>query len=286
MAYEESRQLRGEQRVNTSYRPVTGRTSGGKPYRVEGRLNTKELISRTRCRICREKGHWARECPNKGKQVPRDGEEVKTSFFVYFGGDHSTPSYTGKGVIDTGCSRFLIGQSTLSKWERMLTRRWRLSTQRVQLEKAMAFRFGNDETLETRTLATLPVGIAGVNGVLRVHVVPGGAPLLLSKEFLRDLGCHIDPGSGHLFFEELGVGAVVTSEQSPHLLLPLASFGPQGHKIPTEIQQHISSDECAIYLAACDSSRQNKIHSWIASTSGHQAPETDSTYTESLHGNG
>ena len=32
---------------------------------------------------------------------------------------------------------------------------------------------GNDETLETRTLAILPVGIAGVNEVLRVHVVPG-----------------------------------------------------------------------------------------------------------------
>ena len=61
LAYKESRHLRGR-----------------KPYRVEGRLNIKELISRTRCRICREKGHWARECPNKGKQVPRDGEEVKT----------------------------------------------------------------------------------------------------------------------------------------------------------------------------------------------------------------
>ena len=76
----------------------------------------------------------------------------------------------------------------------MLTRRWGLSTQRIQLAKAMTFRFGNDETLETRTLAILPVGIAGVNGVLRVYVVPGGAPLLLSKEFLRDLGCHIDLG--------------------------------------------------------------------------------------------
>ena len=65
----------------------------------------------------------------------------------------------------------------------MLTRRWGLSTQKVQLEKAMTFR-----------LAILHVGIAGVNGVLRVHVVPGGAPLLLSKEFLRDLGCHIDLG--------------------------------------------------------------------------------------------
>ena len=49
-----------------------------------------------------------------------------------------------------------------------------LSTQRVQLKKAMTFRFGNDDTLETRALVILPVGIAGVNGVLRVHVVPGG----------------------------------------------------------------------------------------------------------------
>ena len=247
--------------MNRGYRPVTGRTSGGKPYRVEGRLNIKERISRTHCRICR----------------------VKT-FFVYFGGDHCTPGYIGKGVIDTGCSRFLIGQNTFEKWEQMLTRRWGLSTQRVQLKKAMTFRFGNDETLETRTLAILPVGIAGVNGVLRVYVVPGGAPLLLSKECLRDFGCHIDLGRGHLFFEKLGVRTVVTSEQSPHLPLPLTSFGPQGHKIRAELQPRISSDKCAIYRAACDSSRQNKIHSWIASASDHRAPETDSTDTESLYG--
>ena len=75
----------------------------------------------------------------------RDSEEVKTSFFVYFGGDHCTPGYIGKGVIDTGCSRFLIGQNTLEKWEQMLTRRWSLSTQRVQLNKARTFRFGNDD---------------------------------------------------------------------------------------------------------------------------------------------
>ena len=148
----------------------------------------------------------------------------------------------------------------------------------------MTFRFGDGETLETRTLAILPVRSAGVNGVLRVHVVPGGAPLLLSKEFLRDLGCHIDLGRGHLFFEKLEVRAVVTSEQSPHLLLPLTSFGPHGHKILVEIQPRISSDECAIHRAACDSSRMDKIHSWIVSVSDHRAPETDSTDTESLYG--
>ena len=65
----------------------------------------------------------------------RDSEEVKTSFFVYFGGDHCSPGYIGKGVIDTGCSRFLIGQNTHEKCEHMLTRRWGLSTQRIQLKK-------------------------------------------------------------------------------------------------------------------------------------------------------
>ena len=83
LACKESRQLRGEKRVDRGYKPVTRRSSSGKPHRVEGRLNIKELISGTRCRICREKGHWAHECPNKGKQVPRGGEEAKTSFFVH-----------------------------------------------------------------------------------------------------------------------------------------------------------------------------------------------------------
>ena len=100
----------------------------------------------------------------KGKQLPRDGEEMKTSFFVYFGGDHSMPGYIGKGVLDTGCSRFLDWTKYSRKvGTEMLTRRWGLSTQKVQLEKAMTFRFGNDETLETRTMARLLVGIAGVS---------------------------------------------------------------------------------------------------------------------------
>ena len=64
---EETRQLRGEQRVNRGYRPVTRRTSGENPYRVEGRLSIKELITRSRCRICREKGHWARPMSKQRK---------------------------------------------------------------------------------------------------------------------------------------------------------------------------------------------------------------------------
>ena len=231
-----------------------------------------------------ERGHWIRACPSTGRQVFKDGKEAKTPFLVYFGVGHSTSDYIGKGVIDTGCSRLLIRQNTLDKWEQMLIKRWNLSTQRIQLAKAMIFRFGNNETLETRTLALLPVGIAGVNGVLRVYVVRGGAPLLLSEDFFKDLGCHIDLGRGHLFFEKLGVRTELESKHSPHLFLPLTSFGLQGHKVLAEIQSRIGSDECAVYRARYDSSGQNRIHSWIASASDHQAPETDSNYTEFLYG--
>ena len=230
-----------------------------------------------------ERGHWIRACLITGRQVFKDGKEAKTPFLVYFGRGDSTSDFIGKGVIDTGCSRLLTGQNPLDKWEQMLTRRWDLSTQRIQLAKTMTFRSDNTETLETRTLAILLVGIAGVNGVLRVYVVPGGAPLLLSEEFFRHLGGHIDLGRGHLFFEKLGVRTEVESKHSPHLFLPLTSFGLQGRKVPAEIQSRISSDECSVCRATYDSSGQNKIHSWIASASDRRSPETDSTDTESQY---
>ena len=99
----------------------------------------------------------------------------------------------------------------MGKLERMLTAKWSLHIQEIELEKAMTFRFGNDETLRTRTMAILFVGIAGVNGVLRVYVVPGGAPLLLFLENLLD--------RGHLFFEKV-VSAGSGDKQTVTALAP------------------------------------------------------------------
>ena len=86
-------------------------------------------------------------------------------------------------MLDTGCSRFLIGQNTLEKWEQ------------IPAQEGQA---------------------ACASGAW--------TPLLLSKEFRRDLGCHIDLGRGHLSFEKLGVRAVVTSEQSPASTFALDEF--------------------------------------------------------------
>ena len=45
---------------------------------------------------------------------------------------------------------------------------------------------------------------------------------------------------------------MVESKHSPHLFLPLTSFGLQGHTIPAEIQSRISSDKCAHQNTAPD----------------------------------
>ena len=135
---------------------------------------------------------------------------------------------------------------------------WCLSVQKTELERAVTLRSGNDESLRESTLSILPVVIARVNVVWRVHVVAGGAPLMLSKEFLKHLGCHIHLGRGHLFFEKLCVRAEVKSKQSPHWLLPLTNVGLQGQKIPAEIQPDISSDECAICCATCDNTKSSQ----------------------------
>ena len=111
----------------------------------------------------------------------------------------------------------------------------------VQLEKAMTFRVANDETRETRTLAILPLELlvfmeyCVCTWCLEAHL------FCCRKNCLRDLGCSIDLGRGHLSFEKLGVRAEVTSEQPSHLLLPLTSFGPQGHKIPASALTNVQS---------------------------------------------
>ena len=101
------------------------------------------------------------------------------------------------------------------------------------------------------------------------------------KNSWRDLGCHIDLGTwGICSLRKLGVRAVVTSEQSPHLLLPLTTFGPQGHKIPFEIQPCISSDECALYRATCDSSRQE---TYIRTSPQHLTGCHQTLFSPTLH---
>ena len=73
--------------------------------------------------------------------------------------------------------------------------------QKIKLEKAMTFSFGNDERLESRTIWPYSLLELLVSMEYCVNTWwPGRAPLLLSRAFLKDIGCHSDLGRGHLSF--------------------------------------------------------------------------------------
>ena len=87
----------------------------------------------------------------------------KTSFFVYFGGDQH--------------NLLTFFEWTKNTWKMGADAHNRVE---IKLEKAMTFRFGNDETLEAK-----PVVIAGVNRVLRVHVLPWRSTTLVVESFFE-----------------------------------------------------------------------------------------------------
>ena len=124
---------------------------------------------------------------------------------VYFGGSGALIGY---GVVDTGYTRFIIGEDTLKRWEKDLREKYGLAAQRT--EGYLAVRFGNDERVETRDVALIPVGIQGISGVFRCFVIPGGAPLLVSKEFLKDMRANINLEKNTVHLRALGVTACLT----------------------------------------------------------------------------
>ncbi|CAK9832648.1 Retrovirus-related Pol polyprotein from transposon TNT 1-94 [Anthophora retusa] len=50
----------------------------GRERKPDKKKKIEELKKRTKCAICKEKGHWARECPNKNRSKNVSGAQPKT----------------------------------------------------------------------------------------------------------------------------------------------------------------------------------------------------------------
>jgi hypothetical protein len=85
----------------------------------------------------------------------------------------SLTSSPGKGVVDSGCGRTLIGAATLAAVQKMLGDR-NLPTGEIY-ESENKFRFGNG-AMETATQSVkLPVGLNGKFGLIDAAIISGNA---------------------------------------------------------------------------------------------------------------
>ena len=90
------------------------------------------------------------------------------------------------GILDSGATKTVMGSQLLSDFLRNLHPRVRQQVKRCKCE--VTFKFGNQGTLDSQQALVIPIGKLG----LKIAIVPGGTPLLLSNRLLRTLKATLD----------------------------------------------------------------------------------------------
>ena len=87
-----------------------------------------------------------------------------------------------EGVVDTGASRTVVGSDRVKGILASLSTECRRNIR--QVASKVTFRFGNSGTLDSKHALLIPTS---GSAWIRVEVVQGATPLLISKRFLREL---------------------------------------------------------------------------------------------------
>ena len=245
----------------------SGRGRWGKGPGGGSKIHIEELKLRTRCRACGQVGHWSRECPsNRGPSsnasssaasAPSYGKPGSATSF-YWGGSNTAGSASfltlkeilgaqkqkkvsvasfcgvvtseGQALVDTAAQDGLIGKPSLLRLcsvlrEQGLGCKW--------LDKSSAARgIGGQAT--TVGVVEIPMGLAGVSGILECTVISEDVPLLLPISLLRSLGAEINLPKNSLSLTYLGATCSMTTLLSGHAAVSVVDFGPDGWTLPSQ----------------------------------------------------
>ena len=95
-------------------------------------------------------------------------------------------TYGSMGVLDLGASKTVIGSDHVAEMLDGLSPQVRDKVTRSACQ--VTFRFGNQGTLQSKHAIIVPIGPL----LLKVAIVPGGTPFLLSNSLMRALSAQID----------------------------------------------------------------------------------------------
>ena len=136
-----------------------------------------------------------------------------------------------EGMVDTGCSRMVVGDETLALHDYALRK---LHGRRIRYRPSTAnkFHFANGEDTYARWVAEYPVGFGGKTGAIRLCVVKGSTPLLISEGLLEDLHGILDTVRGTVYFQKLhktvNLRRSRAAPRSRQWRLPLTQYGTDG----------------------------------------------------------
>ena len=134
----------------------------------------------------------------------------------------STP---GAALADTGAGLMVIGRSTLKHYIEHLPPVKKEEFEWVENPEPARFRFGDSKTLESEGIVLYPIGVKGkFQGFLRIHVVAGEAPLLMSHGVMRVLRCLIDVADKVISSKLLDTTLTTRTLKSGHMEVAFDEF--------------------------------------------------------------
>eukprot|EP00971_Amphidinium_carterae_P325840 6456337-Amphidinium_carterae.2 len=121
------------------------------------------------------------------------------------------------------------------RWSRIIEHISHQGIQPVQLaQPAMQTTQGIGGQVKVQASYNLPIGIAGINGLVTVTVIDGDAPFLVPIPLLFSLGMTLDLPKGRCVWKTLeGRSTQFVTLHSQHIAIPLFCFASSGWKLPS-----------------------------------------------------
>ena len=247
-----------------------------------------------RCARCRKLGHWARECP-EGNREQRNDERynrraakpevadptARRPFFL--GASWTFVALDPREVLwDTGAQEGLVGKQQLDKWCKLLAEHG-LQVEWSQEKPESASGIGG--VTQPIGVVSVPVGLAGCNGIIRFTVVEQDVPLLLPVAIMRTHQANLEmtDDGDKVIFRHFGGESSLRFLPSGHTVIRAEQFDPDGWQLPgiSELCQTTMKDaQQTICQSSINCTRDPKLRTTIH----QQETMTQHPHTVADHG--
>ena len=143
------------------------------------------------------------------------------------------------GIVDTAAQGGLIGEAALGRLEEELKQ---FGLRPHKLDKQGRAR-GVGGQAQVVAVVEIPLGLAGVCGILEVTVVKEEVPLLLPISLLKELKAVINLEEMNLHLSAEGKQTPLVSFHTGHVGIDICNFGNHGWTLPQQAKQRGRSDE-------------------------------------------
>ena len=154
--------------------------------RSEPKASADEIRAQLKCRRERSQMSCVTMSPRPGHNQPIDNVRTQKSKSDVSSEVTCFATHSSFGILDLGASKTVIGTTQLASLINGLEPQVRAKLKRCPCN--ITFRFGNEGTLTSKQALVVPVG----NRLLKIAIVEGGTPFLLSNALMRALEAQID----------------------------------------------------------------------------------------------